>query len=84
MYQTEIFNAPSELERLLWTIDKGTENYYRREGLEDFGCVTMKSQHKANNTLMIPATHYQLIGGQFIPCWQRLIPLRPENHVKND
>ena len=42
MYQTEIFNAPSELERLLWTIDKGTENYYRREGSEDFGCVTMK------------------------------------------
>ena len=53
-------------------------------GLEDLGCVAMKSQHKANNTLMIPATHYQLIGGQFIPCWQRLIPLRPENHVKND
>ena len=52
-------------------------------GLEDFGCVAMKSQHKANNILMIPTTHFQLIGGQFIPCWQRLIPLRPENHVKN-
>lgn len=52
-------------------------------GLEDLGCVAMKSQHKANNTLMIPATHCQLIGGQFIPCWQRLITLRPENHVKN-
>lgn len=84
-FYTRNVNVIASLYRNINNIALGTghHGYCRVRGLEDLGCVAMKSQHKANNTLMIPATHCQLIGGQFIPCWQRLIPLRPENHVKN-